>query len=117
MKVVEAVDPAPDTPAIGPLANFTGSIPSDLKGSSAFQIVYNPYECNEGSSADLTLCIFTPTQQERDNWLWNIRTGEHTLLIAITSCGPEITAVTKQQCVVYIVCLLSHKANNFVCLS
>ncbi|XP_057366384.1 tyrosine-protein kinase Btk29A-like isoform X1 [Daphnia carinata] len=74
VKVVEAVDPAPDTPAIGPLANLTGSIPSDLKGSSAFQIVYNPYECNEGSCAtDLTLCIFTPTQQERDDWLWNIR--------------------------------------------
>jgi hypothetical protein len=80
VKVVEAVDPAPDTPAIGPLANLTGSIPSDLKGSPAFQIVYNPYECNEGCSAtDLTLCIFTPTQQDRDIWLWNIRAGENIL--------------------------------------
>lgn len=86
MKVVEAVDPAPDTPAIGPLANLTGSIPSDLKSSSAFQIVYNPYECNEGASAtDLTLCIFTPTPQERDTWLWNIRVGENSFLLV--SCA------------------------------
>jgi len=66
VKVVETVDPVPIT--------ATGSVPSDLKSSSALQIVYNLYECNEAVCAsDLTLCIFTPTEQERDDWLWSIR--------------------------------------------
>lgn len=74
VKVVETVDPVPDTSAIGPFSNITGSVPSVLKSSSAFQIVYNPYQCNETESvADVTLCIFTSTREERDNWLWSIR--------------------------------------------
>ena len=68
VKVVETVEPD-----ISSLANLT--VPCDLKNSSALQIVYNPsHQCNDGAG-DLTLCIFTPTQQERDSWLWNIRLG------------------------------------------
>lgn len=85
VKVVEAVDPTPVElgPASGsgliPLAiNLTsGPIPSDLKTSSALQIVYNPHQSDENSSnVDLTLCIFTRTEQERDDWLWSIRLGK-----------------------------------------
>jgi len=85
VKVIEAVEPATDlTPPAGliPLAvisNFTsGPVPADLKASSAFQIVHNSYQCDEGSggsATDLTLCIFTPTEEERDDWLWSIRLG------------------------------------------
>ena len=80
MKVVETVDPVPDAPAVGPFANITGSVPSDLKSSAALQIVYNPYQCTEGVCAtDLTLCIFTPNAQEREDWLWSIRLGKEVL--------------------------------------
>jgi len=66
----------PDTSAIGPFSNITGSVPSVLKSSSALQIVYNPYQCNDTViAADLTLCIFTPTREERDDWLWSIRSA------------------------------------------
>ena len=69
VKVVESVEQLD----ISSLANLT--VPCDLKTSSALQIVYNPsHQCNDGAG-DLTLCIFTPTQQERDSWLWNIRLG------------------------------------------
>lgn len=87
VKVVEAVEPTPELipasilPGSKTLANFgaltSGVIPSELKGSSALQIVYNPYQCNDNGSptTDVTLCIFTPTEQERDDWLWSIRLG------------------------------------------
>ena len=85
VKVIETVSVPDSIPLIGPLAsnNFTSTKSStssvNLKKLSALQIVYNSSECNEGTGVtDLTLCIITPSEENKNEWLVAIRLSKYT---------------------------------------